>query len=239
MAFIVVQRLDPTHESLLSEILAKNATMAVSVATRGRRAAPTTCTSSRRMRFSRCTRCPGRVIRDISPGARRPDRKARGARKSGICKRRATQRGGMPRPGVMFANHAAGTLGVRVDNVDVLTAGGDRSHVTRRVNESEAAIVRRIFELSAAGAGLTRITKTLNDDGAPAPRAQQGRPRAWVCSSPRSPAAATVPRRVRVESDPETRPVGAGQPSGLPTDAWLRVDAPNQRIVPDDLWNAA
>ena len=45
---------------------------------------------------------PGRVIRDVSPGARRPNRTAQGARKSGICKRRATQRGGMPRPGVML-----------------------------------------------------------------------------------------------------------------------------------------
>ena len=44
--------------------------------------------------------CPG--CSGIRPGARRPDRKARGARKSGICKRRATPRGGMPRPGVML-----------------------------------------------------------------------------------------------------------------------------------------
>ena len=33
MAFIVVQHLDPKHESLLPEILAKKATMAVSLAT--------------------------------------------------------------------------------------------------------------------------------------------------------------------------------------------------------------
>ncbi len=35
MAFIVVQHLDPTHESLLAEILAKKTTMAVSLATAG------------------------------------------------------------------------------------------------------------------------------------------------------------------------------------------------------------
>jgi len=45
--------------------------------------------------------CPGTVIRSVNPGARRPDGKARGARKSGICKRRATPPAGMPRPGVM------------------------------------------------------------------------------------------------------------------------------------------
>jgi two-component system CheB/CheR fusion protein len=40
MAFIVVQHLDPTHESLLSEILAKKTTMAVSLATAGEAVKP-------------------------------------------------------------------------------------------------------------------------------------------------------------------------------------------------------
>ena len=35
MAFIVVQHLDPTHESLLSEILAKKTALAVSLAIAG------------------------------------------------------------------------------------------------------------------------------------------------------------------------------------------------------------
>ena len=50
MAFIVVQHLDPKHESLLPEILTKKTTMAVSLATREGRWSPTTCTSSLRMR---------------------------------------------------------------------------------------------------------------------------------------------------------------------------------------------
>jgi two-component system CheB/CheR fusion protein len=40
MAFIVVQHLDPTHESLLAEILAKKTTMAVSLATAGETVKP-------------------------------------------------------------------------------------------------------------------------------------------------------------------------------------------------------
>ena len=40
MAFIVVQHLDPTHESLLAEILAKKTTMAVSLATAGEAVKP-------------------------------------------------------------------------------------------------------------------------------------------------------------------------------------------------------
>ena len=50
MAYIVVQHLDPKHESLLPEILTKKTTMAVSLATREGRWSPTTCTSSLRMR---------------------------------------------------------------------------------------------------------------------------------------------------------------------------------------------
>src|SRR5215204_2483508 len=61
------------------------------------------------------------------------------------------------------------------DNHEVLGANGERSHVERRINEAEAAVVRRIFEMAAAGAGLTRITKALNEDGVPTPRAQQRR----------------------------------------------------------------
>jgi len=40
MAFIVVQHLDPTHESLLPEILTKKTTMAVSLATAGEAVQP-------------------------------------------------------------------------------------------------------------------------------------------------------------------------------------------------------
>src|SRR4051794_25251467 len=32
------------------------------------------------------------------------------------------------------------------DNIEVLGPSGDRAHVTRRINEDEAAVVRRIFE---------------------------------------------------------------------------------------------
>ena len=45
--------------------------------------------------------CPGTVIPCISPGARRPDRKARRPSILGICEGGATARGGMPRPGIM------------------------------------------------------------------------------------------------------------------------------------------
>jgi site-specific DNA recombinase len=71
------------------------------------------------------------------------------------------------------------------DNVEILGAGGVRSHVERRINEDEAAVVRRIFELATAGAGLARIARTLNAKAALAPRSQRGRPVGWAMSSVR------------------------------------------------------
>jgi hypothetical protein len=51
-------------------------------------------------------------------------------------------------------------------NVDVTAAGPDgrpkRQYVRREIQPDEAAIVRRIFELCAAGEGLKTITKRLN-----------------------------------------------------------------------------
>lgn len=49
------------------------------------------------------------------------------------------------------AGHVTGGRVFGYDNVDVSTVNGDRSHVTRRINEAEAAVVRQIFELSANG----------------------------------------------------------------------------------------
>jgi site-specific DNA recombinase len=83
------------------------------------------------------------------------------------------------------AGHVTGGRVFGYDNVDVLGAGGSRSHVMRRINDAEAVVVRRIFELCAAGEGLTRITKTLNEDRVPAPRPQQQRPVGWAGSTVR------------------------------------------------------
>lgn len=78
------------------------------------------------------------------------------------------------------AGHVTGGRVFGYDNVDVMMTGRDgdqhRSHVERRINEAEAAIVRRIFELRAAGMGKTVIAKRLNDERAVTPRPQQGRP---------------------------------------------------------------
>lgn len=78
---------------------------------------------------------------------------------------------------------AAGTFGY--DNIEVCGPDGRRSHVVREINNAEAVVIRRIFEMSAKGVGLTTIAKTLNAEAAPAPRSQQARPRAWAPSTVR------------------------------------------------------
>ena len=75
------------------------------------------------------------------------------------------------------AGYVAGGRVFGYDNVRV------DGHVERRINESEAAVVREIFRRSARGDGLRTIAKELNAAGVPTPRAQQGRPDGWVPSS--------------------------------------------------------
>lgn len=78
------------------------------------------------------------------------------------------------------AGHVTGGRVFGYRNVDVYD-GTDahgrplRSHVTREIRDDEAAVVRRIFELSAGGYGVKRIAAQLNAKGAPCPRAQQDR----------------------------------------------------------------
>src|SRR4029450_13170456 len=84
------------------------------------------------------------------------------------------------------AGHVTGGACFGYDNVEIVGADGQRSHVEGRINEPEAAVVRGVFEMCAPGAGLTAITKTLNAEGVPTPRPQQGRPVGWVSSSVRA-----------------------------------------------------
>src|SRR6516165_2444327 len=51
------------------------------------------------------------------------------------------------------AGHVTGGRLFGYDNIDVCDVTGHRSHVTRQINETEAAIVHRIFALSIEGYG--------------------------------------------------------------------------------------
>ena len=71
--------------------------------------------------------------------------------------------------------HVTGGRVYGYDNVEihssVLDAYGrpKRDHVERQINEEQAAVVRQIFQLCAAGKGMVSIARLLNDEGRPGP----------------------------------------------------------------------
>ena len=108
------------------------------------------------------------------------------------------------------------------------------------VNESEASIVARIFEMSAGGAALKTIAKTLNSDGIPSPRARKRRtPGGWCPTGIREMlyneryVGRIVWNRAKFVKVPGTnRRVARPRPES----EWHRVAAPELRIVSDELW---
>jgi len=80
--------------------------------------------------------------------------------------------------------HVTGGKTFGYDNVPIEGPAGTRSHVTRRVNEAEAATLRRIFGLCAQGQGYKRIADTLNAEHVPSPPPRgRGRIQAWAAST--------------------------------------------------------
>ncbi len=131
------------------------------------------------------------------------------------------------------AGHVTGGKVFGYDNKEILSADGHRLHVLRVINKNEAAIVRQIYDLYAGGLGIGRIAKLLNTEGVPAPRQS---PRGWAPSAVREilhrplykgeivwnqhqkiVRGGTKKRRARDEKD------------------WIRIDAPDLRIITPDL----
>lgn len=110
-------------------------------------------------------------------------------------------------------------------------------HVERRINDSEAAVIIRIFELYADGYGKTRIAKLLNEERAPAPRAQRGRPSGWSPSSIHEILRRPLYRGQCVWGMTAKRDQsGQKRQHARPKEEWVWCDAPELRIVPEDLW---
>ena len=103
----------------------------------------------------------------------------------------------------------------------------------------EAAVVRQIFELAAVGVGYTGIAKRLNSEGAPCPRAQRNRPAGWAPSSVREVLLRPIYRGEIVWNQSRKRDSwGQHRQRPRPEAEWLRIDAPELRIVSDELWKA-
>ena len=129
-------------------------------------------------------------------------------------------------------------------NVDVTVPGPDgrpkRAHVERQIQEAEAAVVRRIFELAAAGRGVRAIAKALNADGAACPQSQRNRPRGWAPSSVRCVLYRDLYRGEIVWNRTRKRdPWGLKKQTRRAEGEWMRLAMPALRIVPEPLWTAA
>jgi site-specific DNA recombinase len=138
------------------------------------------------------------------------------------------------------AGHVTGGRVFGYDNVDVVDSTGKRSHVDRRINEPEAAIVRRIFTLAADGVGQKRIAHQLNADGAIAPRAQRDRVVAWATSSVHEVLFRELYRGEIVWNRTRKRDRwGQKRQTPRPPAEWTRTSRPDLRIVDETLWQAA
>jgi site-specific DNA recombinase len=136
------------------------------------------------------------------------------------------------------AGHVTGGRLFGYDNVEIHAVDGSRSHVQRRINEAEAVIILRIFQLSADGYGVKAITKILNAQGARSPRAQRGRSQSWSPTSVREVLFRDVYRGQQTWNRTRKRNQW-GQHHQKPRQAseWVTTPAPALRIVPEELWD--
>lgn len=143
------------------------------------------------------------------------------------------------------AGHVTGGRVFGFDNVNVFgepDAHGQakRLRVERRINPAQAEVIRRIFTLCAEGRGYSGIAKLLNAEGAPCPRPQQGRPAGWSPSSVYE----VLHRRLYlgeiVYNQTRKRDRwGQHRQHARPQSEWLKIPAPELRIISDDAWAAA
>jgi len=135
--------------------------------------------------------------------------------------------------------HVTGGKVFGYTNKEVCGPDGKRLHVERVINEDEAEVVRNIFQLSAAGKGFARIAKTLNERGAQAPQGK-GRRRTWAPTTIREILHRELYRGEIVWNKIRKRDQwGKKKYESRPESEWVRVPAPNLRIVPEELWKSS
>jgi hypothetical protein len=87
---------------------------------------------------------------------------------------------------------------------------------------------------------MKAIAKRLNAEGAPSPRAQQGRSQTWAPSSVRDVLFREIYRGVIAWNRTRKRDQwGAHHQTARPASEWMDVPAPHLRIVANELWQAA
>ncbi len=124
--------------------------------------------------------------------------------------------------------------GNRVYGYDNVPVGEPRQHVIRRINNQEKAVVLRIFKQCAAGDGLSRIAKQLNADHVPPPRRGI---HGWAPSCIREILHRSLYSGVIYWNRTQTIQRGGTRKQRKRSETeWLRLDAPDLRIIAPDLW---
>lgn len=141
------------------------------------------------------------------------------------------------------AKQVVGGLVYGYDNIDVKSdaPGPDgkykRAHVVRRINENEASIVRRIFQMCADGKGLTRIAKSLNAEAVTPPRMKHN---GWAPTAIREMLYRPLYRGLIVwNKSQKVNRGGTKKRRRRPENEWISIPAPELRIVSEDLWEKA
>ncbi len=115
--------------------------------------------------------------------------------------------------------------------------GAHRSPARRVINPVQGAVVRRIFERSAAGWGITRIAKQLNAEEISPPR---GGEHGWAPTAIREMLHNELYRgRVLWNRTRKAHRRGTKTQETRPPGDLVEVELPECRIVSDELWEAA
>lgn len=136
---------------------------------------------------------------------------------------------------------SGGGLCYGYDVAKVRDAAGEPIRGERRIDEAEAAIVRRVFREFAAGISPRAIARCLNDEGVPAPSGKL-----WTDSTLRGHAkrgtglinnelyiGRLIWNRLRYVKNPDT---GRRVSRINPPEEWVVTEVPELRIVDDALW---
>ena len=141
--------------------------------------------------------------------------------------------------------HVTGGRVFGYDNVAVYALGEASQsakplYKVHEVNEAEAVVIRRIFDMAGEGMGLRAIAKRLNDDGVPCPRPQRERPAGWINTSLLSILERDEYRGEVIYNKTRKRDDwGQQNQQPRPESEWVRVPAPERRIVSDEQWQRA
>ena len=139
------------------------------------------------------------------------------------------------------ALHVTGNKVFGYDNVTIYGSETNtdgtprRQHVVRKINAQRAKVVVRIFEQFASGFGLARIAKSLNEDRTSPPH---GGTLGWCPTAIREILQRDLYRGMVLWNRTQViQRGGTRKQRKRPESEWLRIEAPELRIISQVLWD--